>query len=148
MTATKKQQEPADPAFSFDDLKILGADSKGQVYLQGRLYIDTPSLAFEDSFPPCIIITTRRAFRKALDYWLDDKATYCESVTGGFTFSGVMGSLHARKCVELLGEDQCTLCPCFYERDADLDDPDKWMPKPVRTFLISSFEDDCNMERG
>jgi len=143
-------QGEADPEFSFDDLKILGADSKGKVYLQGRYYVAEDE---DDPFKPCIIITTRRAFKKALDYWLDDKADYCErwgklDGADGIAFCGVMGSMHALKCVELPEDNCCDLCPGFYEDNADPDDHSKWTPKPVRTFYVASFAEGCNMEHG
>ncbi len=154
---TKSEKQAVDvpldelsPEFSFDDLNILGADSQGQVYLQGRYYVANDK---DDPFKPCVIITTRRALKAALDCWLDDKTEYCESSgkrlgEGCLDFCGVMGSLQSLKYVELPEYERCELMPAHYEADADPDDGDKWEWKPVRTFYVASFEKDCNMQHG
>jgi hypothetical protein len=135
------------PSFSFDKLNILGADSEGLVYLQASYYVPSDDA---DPFKPCIIITTRTAFKKALGYWLDDKVHHCETrwEGDGFGFFGVMGSLEAHTYMELPEEERYGLMPACYERDADPDEGEKWIPKPVRTFYVKSFAKGCNMERG
>ena len=142
--AASVESDEDSPEFSFDDFNILGADNEGLVYLQARYYVAKD----EDPFKPCIIITTRRALKKALDYWLDDKADYGVRGEGGVAFCGAMGSVQALKYVELPEENRCELMPAHYEPDADCDDATKWEWKPVRTFYVASFAKGCNMEHG
>ena len=106
-TATEKQAvdlplEELSPEFSFDSLNILGTDSQGRVCLQG--------IAKEDPSKPFVILTPRRAFEKAMDYWLGSKAG---------------DSLQAFKCIELPEADRCNQVRTFYvasfEKDCNME---------------------------
>ena len=62
-------------------------------------------------------------------------------------FAGVMGSMLATKYSERAEEDRCylmvqdgTIC--------DDDDETPFIKKPVRTFVITAFDDHCDMEHG
>jgi hypothetical protein len=125
-------EEKVCPEFSFDDLKILGADNE-MVFLEGEV----------GDYQPCVIKTSRDTFKEALTYFIDEKADY---YMRSKKFCGVMSSLQAREFVELPPRDRCSLLNASVPEGCV--DPDVYVPKKVRTFLVMSFGKETNVEHG
>jgi hypothetical protein len=127
------------PQFSFDDLDILGAN-KTMVYVKGEHFDDDES---NDDPIPCILVFKRSLMNKALKCWLDDKAIY------NGEFFGVMGSVRATNFTEREKERRRAT---MLDPNAVKDDTDEDLafrtPVPFRTFEITEFDSNTDMEHG
>lgn len=131
--------------FSYDDLKILGV-LENRVYVQGELFPDDDGEVEE-----CALIISRRLFERTLKMWLDCKQSICEHyarAAGCLDLCGVMGSLRAIRYRELPEDQRAYIWPPLDE-SFDVDDPNnKPSPVFVRTFAVTGFDPNVDMEHG
>jgi len=85
-----KTKQTVEVSYSFDYLEIMGVYGE-YVFLKGTY----------DIKHECIIKIPRNLFKKSLDYWLNDKKSYCERYGH---FCGAMGSIRSTDFEEVIGE--------------------------------------------
>lgn len=123
-------------SFTFDDLDILGVVGDA-VYVRGSIY--APDSPPDDCVKECALVISRGLLHQSLIYFLNDKARYCERCGH---FCGVMGSLRATEFEELDERYRCTMIPRTARNEED------FVSVPVRTFTITAFDPNTDMEHG